>query len=499
MLSARLHANSRVKHGLGGTGLGGEGAQVQSGAWGTLCWPSPDARSSAFLQTQFPNQLLLGDKADKIQVHGFQLAFAGPPVIEQHQQQRGNQRAVELQGHSALRLSQPVAGAQDDLEPFEEQLDLPTVVIDPADEFGRQVLPAGDQDKNFARRLNFHHPDHRTPVPDAQAFPAIGNHPGRRILHAHGPHRSHRRAVDVVGKPQHKINPALLHLPQETVVVAIEPVGHIKPARLNLALERAAFANLARGDGPVFGHLVQHRKMQMQLNGTAVTGRRCPHHAIERAQRCAVHQGQGFDRLPHAGIAKLHPPFGLLGQFPQNGFQDLWPKHMLGFRKTSGRHGPRAHLAHALKPTAGITQSAHGFKRRIEQGKEQQAEIILRQHLPPRIVLAGTGGGRRQVRSQSPMELMEQPPVAQLVFLQFGVLGCHALSKPYLLPTYKLQSGVGRVTNSLRHTPPQQQHPLCRTLLQIKVNKAKTAQKNFRHFPTELRRNPAPAPPFHTS
>ena len=79
------------------------------------------ARLGVFLNLQSRRQLLQRSHASEIEADHFHGPLVRTPPGVAQEEQGGDERAVDLQGHAALALGQPVAAAQDALEPLEEE------------------------------------------------------------------------------------------------------------------------------------------------------------------------------------------------------------------------------------------------------------------------------------------------------------------------------------------------------------------------------------------
>lgn len=102
-------------------------------------WLRPEARRAAgfhagsggfFLWSQNLCQFFQAHPAHPVKLQCLPLAFGGLASGPQDQQDRGDERAVNLDRHARRGFGQPVAATQDALDPFEEQFDLPAVTID---------------------------------------------------------------------------------------------------------------------------------------------------------------------------------------------------------------------------------------------------------------------------------------------------------------------------------------------------------------------------------
>ena len=98
----------------------------------------------------------------------------------------------------------------------------------------------------------------------------------------------------------------------------------------------------------------------------------------------------------------------------------------------------------------GVAQSTHGFERRIEQGKEQEREIIFGNELAARVLLGGAFGCLSQVWLQALAKLLEQFPAPQLFFFHWRDRRYHAISKASMENLYKLQLCYSQFTDALQ-------------------------------------------------
>src|SRR5208283_6202781 len=95
-----------------------------------------------FFDAQFPGQLIERGVTQEIEADHLHGALARTPPAVAQQEERGDERAVDLEGDSARGLRQPVTAAQDALEPLEKEFDAPAVAVNQRDEFRAQLLLA---------------------------------------------------------------------------------------------------------------------------------------------------------------------------------------------------------------------------------------------------------------------------------------------------------------------------------------------------------------------
>jgi len=92
-----------------------------------------------FLELQQPSQLVGVDVAGEEKLDEFHHPFARTLAGEDLQQRCGDEGAIDLNGDAGRRLGQQVAAAEDALDPFEEELDLPAVAVDQGDQLGHDL------------------------------------------------------------------------------------------------------------------------------------------------------------------------------------------------------------------------------------------------------------------------------------------------------------------------------------------------------------------------
>jgi len=116
--------------------LGGSGLQTSLNA------------DSAFFRSigsfQQHDQFLCGGPAQPVKPQRLDGAFVGTLARPQHEQEGGDQDAINLGADAGGRFGQPVAAVEDGLDPLEEQFDLPALAVNQTDQFGGQILPRGD-------------------------------------------------------------------------------------------------------------------------------------------------------------------------------------------------------------------------------------------------------------------------------------------------------------------------------------------------------------------
>lgn len=88
-----------------------------------------------FLEIQQRNDLIERGIAHHAQPDKFHGPLARALASKKLQLQRGDERAVKLDDHAFVRFGHEVTAAEDAFEPFEKQVNLPSIMIDKGDEF----------------------------------------------------------------------------------------------------------------------------------------------------------------------------------------------------------------------------------------------------------------------------------------------------------------------------------------------------------------------------
>jgi hypothetical protein len=148
------------------------------------------ASQPGFLLLQPCFQVLQRGHAQQVKLNQLHHPLAGSPPGIKLQQQRRDQRQINLNRHSFGRFGQPVTTTQNAFDPAEEQFDLPPAPIQLRDQRRAQFLRplVGHQQKHFLRPL---HP-HQAPAPAAvarlatQHRPRLPHDPRRSILFTEG-------------------------------------------------------------------------------------------------------------------------------------------------------------------------------------------------------------------------------------------------------------------------------------------------------------------------
>src|SRR5580658_7060951 len=117
-----------------------------------LSWnqDNPAGLIFSFLSGEGCGQFFLRDETCPIKLQGLHLPFVGAPSGGQHQEQGRDENAVDLNVDPGGRLRQPMAAGQHGFDPFEKELNLPTVAINQANQVGRQIRAGGSQKKLLA-------------------------------------------------------------------------------------------------------------------------------------------------------------------------------------------------------------------------------------------------------------------------------------------------------------------------------------------------------------
>lgn len=130
---------------------------------------------------------------------------------------------------------------------------------------------------------------------------------------------------------------------------------------------------------------------------------------------------------------------------------------MLGGGETAQAHGPAAQLALDTGQVTGGAQGARSVQHRIDQGKEEQTQVISQLKFAGRIAPGGVGGFDRPEPVQMVAQRLNESPLTE-VFLPQGLgrfhKACHAVSGAESRTRYKLQLGDRSVTFWRAPRPP---------------------------------------------
>ena len=168
----------------------------------------------------------------------------------------------------------------------------------------------------------------------------------------------------------------------------------------------------------------------MQLGGAVgVVEPQCPVHARQGGQQGAVDELEALGKRSEAGVTPSRVDFP--GEIQEDLLEDFGIENRLGFREAAEADlSTGDFFLHAFQ-MAGGTEAAHAIDDWIEQPEEHEAEIILFEQEP--FGTAGLGFGWRGIcrvdLCESPTEIVQQLPTAELFFVDFSIGAAHTRSE----------------------------------------------------------------------